>query len=140
MTDDKFKGLVDRTRQQGAENKEAVPLTESADDAAQSKDSYSTISADRMQKVMVEFRFKNGNAVALAYSYLVKASFDPSAAILLDFSAHTVRLSGKNLAPVFAGLVSQRVAVVTEVDDLQAEAVLGEDATVVTGIEVTTAE
>lgn len=140
MTDDKFKGLVDKTRRQAAEGRDAVPAAEGAEVEPGGTDAYSVLSADRAQKAMCEFRLKSGNAVALAYSYLVKAEFDPSRGIELDFSAHTVTLTGKNLAPVFAGIVAQRVAVVTEVDDLQAEAALGKDATVVTGISVSKAE
>ena len=137
MTDEKFTSLVEKTKRQAGEGKDAAPLT-AADEPGDEpgKDPFSVLSADRMQKVMCEFRLKTGNAVALAYSYLVKAEFDPSSGIDLDFSAHKVRLTGKNLAPVFAGLVTQRVAVVTEMDDLYAEAELGPDATVVTGIEV----
>lgn len=139
MTDDRFQGLVDKTRRQAAEGRDAVPPDEGAGGEAGVSDPYSVLSADRAQKAMCEFRLKGGNAVALAYSYLAKAEFDPSRGIVLDFSAHTVTLTGRNLAPVFAGLVAQRVAVVTEMDDLQAEAALGKDATVVTGIDVTKA-
>lgn len=139
MSDEKFQSLVDKTKRHGGEGKEpiaqAVPQPGHTPDGAE-VDSFSVISADRAQKVMCEFRMKTGDAVALAYSYLVRASFDRSGVIEIDFSAHRVRLSGRNLAPVFAGLVAQRVAVVTEMDELQAEAVLSADATVVTGIEM----
>lgn len=140
MTDDKFKGLVDKTRRQAVEGKDVVPEAVGAEAEASGGEAYSVLSADRAQKAMCEFRSKTGNAVALAYSYLVKAEFDPSRGIELDFSAHVVKLSGRNLAPVFSGLVAQRVAVVTETDELQAEATLGKDATVVTGISVSKAE
>lgn len=140
MTDDKFKGLVDKTRRQAVEGKDTVPEAVGAEAEAGSSEAYSVLSADRAQKTMCEFRLKTGNAVALAYSYLVKAEFNPSLGIELDFSAHVVKLTGRNLAPVFAGIVAQRVAVVTEVDELQAEAVLGKDATLVTGVAVSKAE
>lgn len=140
MTDDKFKDLVGMTRQKAAEGRDTVAAAEGTDAPAGGDESYSVLSADRAQKAMCEFRLKDGNAVALAYSYLVKAEFDPSLGIELDFSAHVVKLTGKNLAPVFSGLVAQRVAVVRELDELQAEAALGEAATVVTGISVSKTE
>jgi hypothetical protein len=140
MSDDRFTTLVEKTKRQG-EGADTVSLTPSPEAAAEAgPDPFSVLSADRMQKVMCEFRLRGGNAVALAYSYLVKAEFDPSNGIDLDFSSHQVRLTGNNLAPVFAAVVSQRVAVVTEVDDLHAEAEFGPDATVVTGIAVTKVE
>jgi hypothetical protein len=105
-------------------------------EAEEAKPSYSTLSADRMQKVMLELRYKTGNAKALAYSYLVGIDFDPSEGIVLDFSGHEVRISGRNLGPLFSGLTSQRVAVVQEVDDLYAEATSALVDTVVTQIVV----
>jgi hypothetical protein len=99
--------------------------------------SYSTLSADRQQKVMLELRFKTGNAKALAYSYLVGIDFDPSEGIMLDFSGYEVRISGQNLRPLFSGLVAQRVAAIQEVDELYAEASSAPVATVVTQIVVT---
>ena len=85
---------------------------------------------------MLELRFKTADAEAFPYSYLVRAQFNPSTGIELDFSACTVRIAGRNLRPLFAALVAQRVAVVTEVDELHAEAALDPGATVVTRLEV----
>ncbi len=102
-----------------------------------SDETFSTRSADRNQKVMLELRKKTGDATALAYSYLVRADFDPSEGIVLDFSAYTVRLSGRNLRPVFAGIVAQRFAFVQETDDLHAEATPGATGPLVTGMTVT---
>jgi hypothetical protein len=101
---------------------------------------FSMVSADRRQKLMLELRFKSGNSTALAYSYLVSADLDPSKSIVMDFSGYAVTLAGRNLRPLFAGLIAQRVAVVCETDDLQAEAMLPSDATVVTSIGVTPRE
>ena len=108
-----------------------------SDETAQESEAFSLISSQRQQKLMVEFRFKTGNARALAYSYLVGIEFDPSTGIKMDFSGYEVQIVGRNLAPWFAGLVAQRVAAVTETDELQAEAKLPSDATVVTEIKIT---
>jgi len=96
---------------------------------------YSQISADR-RKEMVDFRFQNGNAKARAYSYLVGVDYDPSEGIRLDFSGYEVIIKGRNLWPLYAGLVAQRVAVVREMDAFQAAASMPESATVVTGITI----
>jgi hypothetical protein len=97
---------------------------------------FSLISADRQQKVMVEFRMMSGNAKGLAYSYLVAVDYAPGEGIKLDFSGYAVAITGRNLRPLVNGLLAQRVAVVREMDELQAEANLGEEATVVTGIKI----
>jgi hypothetical protein len=101
-----------------------------------SDDTFGVRSPDRNQKVMLELRFQTGNAKALAYSYLVSADFDPSEGIDLDFSAYTVRLLGRNLRPVYAGIVAQRVAFVQEVEELAAEVTHPPDAPVITQIVV----
>jgi hypothetical protein len=98
-------------------------------------EAYSMISADRQRKIMVEFRFLNGNRKARAYSYLVGIDFNPSEGIIVDFSGETVAISGRNLLPLFDGLVSQRIWSVREMDELQAEARRLRDATVITKIE-----
>lgn len=108
-----------------------------AEEFSEAKDkSFSTLSAERMQKMMLEIRFKTQDAEAFPYSFLVRASFNKSKGILLDFSLAKVRISGRNLRPLYAAIVSQRAAVVKETDELYAEAVSTADATVVTKIEL----
>jgi len=141
MIDDKYRRPGDaaarlaelRDRGKKPAESELLEAEEIGDAAAES---FSVRSADRHQKVMLELRFKTGDSTALAYSYFVRADCNPSTGIVLDFSAYAVRIEGRNLRPLFAALVAQRVAVVTEVDDLHAEATLDPDATVVTRIEV----
>jgi hypothetical protein len=139
MADD-FRSKFDPTRSRADGSPAADPPAPASDEAAEECDAgdkaFSLVSADRRQKLMVEFRLKTGNAVALAYSYLVSVGLDPSQSIRMDFSGYEVQLAGRNLAPLFAALVAQRVAVVRESDDLQAEATLPKGATVVTTIEV----
>jgi hypothetical protein len=101
---------------------------------------FSMISADRQQKVMVDFRQVNGNSKALAYSYLVACEFDASEGIKLDFSGYAVTITGRHLRPLFDGLVAQRVAVVRAMDLLNADANLPATATVVTGIDIKTVD
>jgi hypothetical protein len=104
------------------------------------KPAFSMVSADRQRKIMVEFRMLDGNAKALAYSYMVSIDFDPSKGIGMDFSGYTVAISGRKLRPLFEGLVAQRIAVVREMDELQAEANLPDGSTVVLKIEIKSAD
>jgi hypothetical protein len=113
------------------EDADGLEFEPEATDAA-----YSILSADRQQKRMVEFRLLGGNAKALAYSYMVAAEFDPSEGIRLDFSGYAVTITGRNLRSLFEGLVAQRVAVVRQMDELQAEATAQPGAAIVTGIEI----
>jgi len=141
MTGDGFRDKFDPTKRlselrRGGEAADAPPSSGSAADA-ESPEAFSILSADRQQKVMVEFRFKDGNARALAYSYLVSLAFDPSNGIGMDFSGYEVQVAGRNLERLFTGLVSQRVAVVREMDPLHAAGSADEDSTVVTHIAIT---
>ena len=120
----------------GSDNVAQTDVEAGSSEVADENEAYSILSADRQQKVMLELRFKTGNSRAFAYSYLVSIDFNPSSGIVLDFSGYEVAVSGRNLSSLFAGLVAQRVAVINEMDDLQAKATLENDATVVTSIEI----
>lgn len=85
---------------------------------------------------MLELWFLTGSARALAYGYLVAVEYDPSGGLALDFSAVTVRITGRNLGPLFTGLAAQRVTVVREEDELQAAAREPDTVTRVTRISV----
>lgn len=143
MTGDRT-SMVDSARRLAELRQDAAePAANGAEEGTDSepveeKAAYSILSADRQRKVMVEFRWKHGNAKALAYSYLVALGFDPSEGINMDFSGYTVNIVGRKLRPLFEGLVAQRVAVVREMDELQAEANLPDGETVVSKIEVKT--
>ena len=110
------------------------PLLPEAEEV--SEEAFSTLSADRQQKVMLEFRYKSGDAEALSYSYLTRAYFNPSKGIRLVFVEGGARIEGRNLRPVFAAIVAQRAAFVQEQDDLYAEGSAAADTPVVTRIEV----
>jgi hypothetical protein len=140
MTDDKFKKAADAAARLSEirEGKKAPPASvlEVEEEGDVPGETFSTLSADRNQKVMLELRFKTGDASALAYSYLVRADCNPSEGIRLDFSVCEVLLTGRNLRPLFAGIIAQRVTFVQEIDELHAEAMLDSDATAVTRIGV----
>ena len=119
----------DKSKDQPAE-----PMAE--DEEAGDGESFSTLSADRQQKIMLELRFKDGNARAFPYNFMAGMAFNPSKGIEIDFTGYNVAIEGRNLRPLFSGLVAQRVAYVQEMDELYAEATLGEDETAVTRIEI----
>jgi hypothetical protein len=134
MSDDKFRKTSDAATRLAElrEGKKPLEPTEEEGDV----EAFSTISADGQQKVMLELRFKTDDAEAFPYSYLVRAKFNRSEGILLDFGVAEVRISGLNLRPLYAGVVTQRVAMIPEVDELHAEAEGAASGTVVTRIEI----
>ncbi|OWK46465.1 hypothetical protein [Fimbriiglobus ruber] len=141
MTDEHYRRTGDAASRlaeirKGAKTTEASGEEVALEVADSDNESYSTLSADRQQKVMLELRLLTGNAKALAYSYLVSIDFNPTSGIAMDFSAYDVRISGRNLRPLFSGLVAQRVAYVQERDELYGEVDTAADAMIVTKIVV----
>lgn len=74
--------------------------------------------------MMLELRKKDGNVVALAYSWLERADFDPSVGVLLKFGVEKVKITGRNLnaeqrpgVRLFAGIVRHRVPWIQEADE-----------------------
>lgn len=138
MTENNFTRRVDTAQRLAELRNGSKPQVEADTTPSEERDAeaFSLISADRQQKLMLELRLRSGNAKALAYSYLVAVDYDKSGGITMDFSGWDVTLGGKNLESLFSGLVAQRVSVVSELDDLHAEALLPIDATVVTRIDI----
>jgi|GEM_PF-6375760 len=139
MTDDKLKKPSDaaaRLAELREGKKPAEPALLETEESEEADKAFSTVSADRQQKIMLVLWFKNGNATAKAYSYLAGIDFNPSAGIVLDFVGCEVRITGRNLQPLFAGLAAQRIQSIHEMDDLYAEATATPATTVVTRIEV----
>jgi hypothetical protein len=75
----------------------------------------------RERALMLEFRLKDGRALALSYALLDQASFDPSDGIRLKFSGQEIRLAGRLLnersgpsAPLFDAIVRHRVTWIKE--------------------------
>jgi len=64
---------------------------------------------------MVAFRRRNGDSMAFSYPHLLRLRFNPSRAIVLYFSTHTVWLRGRNLEPLFQRLLSFGVTDIEEV-------------------------
>ncbi|MGA2258012.1 MAG: hypothetical protein ABSG53_25385 [Thermoguttaceae bacterium] len=91
--------------------------------------------------VMLELRKANGNILAVGYSWLERAEFDPSEGITLHVTGRQIRLRGRNLnaemrplVRLFQGITRHRVPWVQEVSELAAMRA-GKGETVVEAIE-----
>jgi hypothetical protein len=141
MKDDKFPGSSDaatrlaelRSGKKPAESASEAELLEAEESEEKA---FSTVSADRMQKIMLVLWFKNGNAASKPYSYLAGIDFNPTTGIVLDFVNSEVKITGRNLKSLFVALSAQRVQSIREMDEFYAEAEVAATATVVTRIEV----
>lgn len=78
---------------------------------------YSMLTANRNGAVMVDFRKRTGDSIALPYSYLTEASFNASAGILLRFVGHDVRIAGRNLRALFDSLMWHKVTWIRETQE-----------------------
>lgn len=90
--------------------------------------------ARRQPQIMLVLRKKDGNCKALGYSYLVGIDFDPSEHVVLEFTGHKVTIRGRNLLPLFKGLVAHKIGLVQEVDERTDAS--EEKATVVSSIKI----
>ena len=75
----------------------------------------------RDRAVMLELRKKDGSILALSYSWLERAEFDPSKGITLHMAGRAVRIKGRNLnkataerVGLFEGISRQRIPWVAE--------------------------
>ncbi|MEI8022501.1 MAG: hypothetical protein WCH39_30105 [Schlesneria sp.] len=93
------------------------------------------VSGNRRPEIMLEFRLKTGDSLALGYALLLSAVWNRSEGIVLEFTTHRIDLAGRNLRHIYRAIVSHRLAYVRELnspsDDLPDESV------VVTTIKVT---
>jgi len=70
---------------------------------------------------MLDVRQKNGDKIALPYSYLTAMYLHGSAEIRLKFTGCTVTLKGRNLDHLYVSLLNHRVEYVKEEDPLYDE-------------------
>lgn len=57
----------------------------------------------------IDFELKGRNHVAMTYGHLLWANFNPSVGIILHFSTHTVTIKGRNLQPLYDGILLHEV-------------------------------
>jgi len=69
-------------------------------------------------QIMLELQTRSGRRVGFPYAYLVEVSLeypaDDEVYLQLIFTARRVRIRGRNLAPIFEGLLRQSVKVLEE--------------------------
>ncbi len=65
---------------------------------------------------MIDFRGTDGTCYALAYGDLLSVTLASSQLIVLEFRDHRVQVRGRNLMPVYRGLVMHRVTFLREDD------------------------
>lgn len=94
----------------------------------------------RERAVMLELRKKNGNILAIGYSWIERIEFDPSSGIVLHSAGQRVSIAGRHLngpegatAKLFEAMTRHRVPWIHEVERVR-ELAAGGDVCVVDSI------
>ncbi len=77
---------------------------------------YKIASRNEVQPAMLDIRSIARDSVALPYAYLEMIQFNPSKALVLTFTTCEVRIIGRNLPELYAGLVNHSVQYIQEKD------------------------
>ena len=104
------------------------------DSEVDEKRAYAVLRGGRGYASMLDIRQHNGNRLGLPYHNLLSAEFDPPS-LVLEFVTHTVRLVGRNLAPIYDGVMRQAVLFV-QGGDARAELQVPEEETFISAIDV----
>jgi hypothetical protein len=101
------------------------PIGSAAMDEAESADDLGAFGwlRGRDRAIMLELRKKNGNIVAVGYSWLERVEFDPSEGITLHVAGQKIRIRGRNLnsevranVRLFQAITRHKVAWIQEAD------------------------
>ena len=65
-------------------------------------------------EIMLDVRLKMGDCFGMPYSYLMGMAFDASGILTLFFTTHTFTIKGRNLRPVYEGLLRHTVTFIQE--------------------------
>ena len=93
------------------------------------------IGRGRRQPFMLDVRKVDKQRLALSYSHLTKAAFDPSGVIVLEFSSHIVRIEGRHLQQVYENLLLQNVIYLQE-ENAEIEQQIPVEETFISNIEI----
>lgn len=104
---------------------DAEPVNGSAEpDGLDDLGAFGLLRGIRDRAIMLEFRRKDGNSLALAYAWLESAACDPSEGITLQFGSRKIRLLGRNLNQagpnglgLFTAITRHRVLWIQEADE-----------------------
>ncbi len=126
--------ISDLIRQARSERPLPAP-TEDGEPPAEEYQCYSKLRGPRQVAFMLELRQAGGDSSGFDYGLLGRSTFDRSAGVTLYFAGGTVTIRGKQLRPLFEGILSHRVVWVAVAPDPAAVA-RDPEATVVTAIEI----
>jgi hypothetical protein len=65
-------------------------------------------------EIMLDVRLKTSDCFGMPYSYLMGIAFDASGILTLFFTTHTFTIKGRNLRPVYEGLLRHTVTFIQE--------------------------
>ncbi|MEM9409649.1 MAG: hypothetical protein AAGA30_00960 [Planctomycetota bacterium] len=65
---------------------------------------------------MIDFITKDGNHHSFAYSHMYFISMDPSSSITIDFTSHSIVVSGTGLREIYRELFRNRVTFIAQAD------------------------
>ncbi|QJX01074.1 hypothetical protein [Frigoriglobus tundricola] len=108
---------------------------EVAEAEAEDHPCYAKLRGLRSVAFMIELRSAAGDSDGFDYGLLARCTFDRSAGVTLYFPGATVTIRGKNLRPLFEGILTHRVLWVAVPPSPETIA-RDPEATVVTAIEV----
>jgi hypothetical protein len=74
------------------------------------------IDGPESRAAMIDFRGTDGTCYALAYTELLSVVLTSPQCIVLEFRKHKVVVRGRNLMPVYRGLVAQKITYLREDD------------------------
>jgi hypothetical protein len=110
--------MSEEQNQKSVLNKYNLPTTPRPEiTEEEEKRAYSIIKGRGGYLLMLEFRFKNGDGAAFGYSYFAGMSFDASGKLEIYFAGNKVTVTGRNLKPVFDGLLVHSVGFLREMDE-----------------------
>lgn len=109
-----------------------------AEDTPPQKSFQSLMQAAVGAEITLDIRLKGGNAIALPYSYLLSIHYNAQGKITLTWAHATVTIEGRNLKPIYDGMLTHNVSFIHEGDAYFDE---GEDSdTFITTITIEEAE
>ena len=109
--------------------------------AAEDHEAFGWLRGSRDKAVMLQLRKRDGNIMAIAYSWIERIEFDPTEGIRLYVGGKVIRIKGRNLAAeirpnirLMDGLCTHRVPWIQEA---RSELATSDDGLVITAIEPT---
>lgn len=113
-------------RYTGRRDTEPVAAEVKDNEAVEDIGAFGWLRGMRARVTMLDLRMRNGNRIAIAYSWIERIDFDPSVGIVITAGRQRVQIAGQNLnievkvgVRLYEGLASQRVLWVREGGSVQ---------------------